>query len=34
MTRTLKTSGFLGLAIMMVVGLYQHSLTASGGAPS
>jgi len=34
MTRVLKTSGFLGLAVMMVVGLYQHSLSASGGAPS
>jgi cytochrome c oxidase subunit IV len=35
MTRVLKTSGFLGLAAMMVVGLYQHSLVAAGGgAPS
>jgi hypothetical protein len=34
MSRVLKTSGFLGLAAMMVVGMYQHTLTASGGAPS
>jgi hypothetical protein len=31
MTRALKTSGFLGLTVMMVVGMYQHSLVASGG---
>jgi hypothetical protein len=30
MTRVLKTSGFLGLATMMVVGLYQYTLLASG----
>jgi hypothetical protein len=30
MTRILKTSGFLGLATMMVVGLYQNLLLASG----
>ena len=34
MTRILKTSGFLGLATMMCVGLYQNFLLASGqGAP-
>ena len=34
MTRVLKTSGFLGLATMMSVGLYQNFLLASGqGAP-
>ncbi|USZ68560.1 hypothetical protein NGM10_02185 [Halorussus salilacus] len=32
MTRVLKTSGFLGLAAMMVVGLYQNVLLASGQA--
>ena len=32
MTRTLKTSGFLGLAVMMTVGLYQNFLLASGQA--
>jgi hypothetical protein len=31
MTRLLKTSGFLGLATMMVVGLYQYMLLAGGG---
>lgn len=30
MTRALKASGFLGLATMMVVGLYQFVLLASG----
>ena len=30
MTRVLKTSGFLGLATMMVVGIYQNVLMASG----
>lgn len=35
MTRILKTSGFLGLATMMVVGLYQYLLLAGGqGVPS
>ncbi|AUV80533.1 hypothetical protein C2R22_01715 [Salinigranum rubrum] len=35
MTRVLKTSGFLGLTAMMLVGMYQHSLVAGGGgAPS
>ncbi len=29
MTRILKTSGFLGLAVMMIVGLYQNYLIAS-----
>ena len=34
MTRILKTSGFLGLATMMCVGMYQNMLLASGaGAP-
>ena len=34
MTRVLKTSGFLGLATMMCVGLYQNYLLATGqGAP-
>lgn len=32
MTRVLKTSGFLGLAVMMTLGLYQVSLLAGGGA--
>ena len=32
MTRILKTSGFLGLATMMVVGLYQAMLLSSGTA--
>ena len=31
MTRVLKTSGFLGLTVMMVVGLYQSYLLSSGG---
>jgi cytochrome c oxidase subunit IV len=31
MTRILKTSGFLGLTTMMLVGMYQHSLVAGGG---
>jgi hypothetical protein len=31
MTRILKTSGFLGLAVMMSVGLYQNYLLAFGG---
>ena len=30
MTRTLKTSGFLGLTAMMLVGLYQTSILAGG----
>ncbi|MFB6093919.1 MAG: hypothetical protein ABEJ77_03145 [Halanaeroarchaeum sp.] len=30
MTTALKTSGFLGLAVMMTVGLYQLSLVAGG----
>ena len=30
MTRILKTSGFLGLAVMMTVGLYQNYLIATG----
>ncbi|POG56658.1 hypothetical protein [Haloferax marisrubri] len=34
MSRILKTSGFLGLATMMVVGLYQYTLLESGGVPS
>lgn len=35
MTRTLKTSGFLGLAVMMGVGIYQFVLVESAGeAPS
>lgn len=35
MSRALKTSGFLGLAAMMVVGLYQFTLLEStGAAPS
>ncbi|WP_153552188.1 hypothetical protein [Halomicrobium sp. LC1Hm] len=32
MTRILKTSGFLGLAAMMLVGLYQATLVAGGSA--
>lgn len=32
MSRLLKTSGFLGLAVMMVVGIYQNMLLASGQA--
>ncbi|WP_162224381.1 hypothetical protein [Halorussus amylolyticus] len=32
MTRILKTSGFLGLTVMMLVGLYQNMLVASQGA--
>lgn len=32
MSRVLKTSGFLGLAVMMLVGLYQNVLLASGQA--
>ena len=32
MTRLLKTSGFLGLAAMMLVGLYQATLVAGGSA--
>lgn len=31
MTRLLKTSGFLGLAVMMCVGLYQNVLIMQGG---
>lgn len=31
MSRALKTSGYLGLAVMMTVGLYQNSLLAGGG---
>lgn len=35
MTRVLKTSGFLGLTAMMLVGMYQNVLAASGaGAPA
>lgn len=30
MTKALKASGFLGLATMMVVGLYQFTLLAGG----
>ncbi|MFC6990102.1 hypothetical protein ACFQJD_17870 [Haloplanus sp. GCM10025708] len=33
MTRILKTSGFLGLAVMMSVGLHQTALLAGGGGP-
>lgn len=33
MTRILKTSGFLGLAVMMSVGLHQVALLAGGGGP-
>jgi hypothetical protein len=33
MTRILKTSGFLGLAVMMSVRLYQNVLLASGSTP-
>jgi hypothetical protein len=34
-TRALKTSGFLGLAVMMLVGLYQFGLLSRGaGVPS
>ncbi|MFT4884321.1 MAG: hypothetical protein ACI8U4_001836 [Natronomonas sp.] len=33
MTRILKTSGFLGLAVMMSVGLYQNALLAGGSTP-
>lgn len=33
MTRVLKASGFFGLAVMMVVGLYQGSLFAMGQTP-
>jgi len=32
MSRVLKTSGFLGLATMMAVGMYQNVIVASGGA--
>ncbi|WP_018256954.1 hypothetical protein [Halomicrobium katesii] len=32
MTRLLKMSGFLGLAAMMLVGLYQATLVAGGSA--
>lgn len=31
MTRVLKTSGFLGLAVMMTVGLYQNYMLAVAG---
>lgn len=31
MTRALKASGFLGLAVMMSVGLYQFTLLSRGG---
>lgn len=31
MTRILKTSGFLGLIAMMLVGMYQNVLVAGGG---
>lgn len=34
MTRVLKTSGFIGLAVMMGVGLYQVSLFAVGQSPA
>ena len=33
MTRTLKTSGFLGLTAMMTIGIYQLTLMPDGGAP-
>jgi len=33
MTRILKTSGFLGLTVMMIVGLYQNMLVAGGQTP-
>jgi hypothetical protein len=33
MTRLLKTSGFLGLAVMMSVGMYQNVLLMGGSAP-
>lgn len=33
MTRILKTSGFLGLAVMMGVGLHQFGLLSSGQGP-
>ena len=33
MTRILKTSGFLGLAVMMSVGLHQVALLAGGSGP-
>lgn len=33
MTRILKTSGFLGLATMMTIGLYQVMLLSGGGGP-
>ena len=32
MTRALETSGLLGLATMMTVGLYQETIVAGGGA--
>ncbi len=32
MSRILETSGFLGLATMMTVGMYQNILLASGSA--
>lgn len=33
MTRILKTSGFVGLVAMMVVGIYQHFLAEGGAVP-
>jgi hypothetical protein len=33
MTRVLKTSGFLGLAVVMIIGIYQDYLHASAQAP-
>jgi hypothetical protein len=33
MTRVLKTSGFLGLAVMMSVGLHQVAMLSGGGGP-
>ena len=34
MTRILKTSGFVGLVAMMLVGIYQHFLAEGGGVPA
>lgn len=33
MTRILKTSGFVGLVVMMFAGIYQHFLAEGGGVP-
>lgn len=33
MTRLLKSSGFIGLLAMMVVGIYQHFLAEGGAVP-